>query len=313
MNNKHSFAFFIFISVLAHVFFLSDFALSRYAFGHRLNGTKNSRESMLKMKKDKSEYISIVFERDSAEKNAEKNTPVILKNLSAVSISKKQTAHVHGENSKNMFASAFSGKKLTGSGTGGSSADIVVMTADAESGNGDIPVQDNATGAGDAKLAALSDSELNGNDSAGDSQSGNGSTGGIAGLPSGYQDIGTGNGSGTGDVVKTDLPSVADSSKEKTHVASYLKKVRARILEEKSFPPSLSQKGYEGVVSMKISLNAGGVVTAVRVESGSGFKELDEYAKAFIFRLSPFQPFPEPIKRASLVFRVPLRFVVTSH
>lgn len=101
-----------------------------------------------------------------------------------------------------------------------------------------------------------------------------------------------------------------DVPDEKELIASYLSKVRSKIISMKNYPAHLREKGMEGDVVLKVTLSSSGNVSGVNVHKSSGHGALDAHAKSIIYSLSPFPPFPAGVSRASLSVRVPLRFVI---
>ncbi len=320
MNNKHSFTVFIFLSFLAHVIFLSDLVLARWILKPNMPYSKNI---VLKAKreKEKEENISIVFGQGDSKTESTRNFPSVLQGSRGIYVSQKKIneRQLEGYKSKMLMKASPSAdtetkiqNKTSEAHENNKTKNIPLFAVNTKTAAMDVPVQsDSVNLSGEKELTSSGtdtnskgDGEGNGND---DGYSGN--TGGSSkvSVPAGNFSA-NGNGAGT----KTDFPASGNSLKELAAISSYLNKVRGKILKEKVFPPKLSQKGYGGTVLLKITLAADGALKHVHVESSSGFSELDNYAKTFIEQLSPFFPFPEQIKRASLVFRIPLRFIITS-
>lgn len=322
MNNKHSFTVFIFLSFLVHVIFLSDLVLARWILKPNMPYSKNI---VLKTKKEKEkeESISVVFGQGDSKKESDGNFPTILQGSRGIYASQKKIneRQLGGYKSKMLMKVSPSAgtetkmqNKTSEAHENNKTKNIPLFAVNTKTAAMDVPVQSDSVNLSGEKewmssgtvTSNKGDGDGNGND--------NGSAGGTGGSSTVSAPAGnfSGNGKKNGVESKTETTASENSLKELAAISSYLNKVRGKILKEKVFPASLSQKGYGGVVFLKIMLAADGAVKRVHVESSSGFSELDNYAKTFIYHLSPFFPFPEQVKRASLVFRVPLRFIITS-
>lgn len=92
-------------------------------------------------------------------------------------------------------------------------------------------------------------------------------------------------------------PSESDSWREDTvdlgstdtRYASYLNKVRKKISLNWQYPPIAYEKNQEGIVSVRISINADGSVADIRLLSSSGSTLLDEGALSAVKSAAPYE------------------------
>jgi len=87
-------------------------------------------------------------------------------------------------------------------------------------------------------------------------------------------------------------------------IADYLKSIIAIIEKNKKYPSSARKKGKEGRVGISFTLSGSGEVVNVMVVSPSEHLELNEAAKALIYKLSPLPPFPEKINKKSITLKM---------
>jgi TonB family protein len=73
---------------------------------------------------------------------------------------------------------------------------------------------------------------------------------------------------------------------------SYLVKIKRKILQIWEYPPRAYEENKEGVAVVKMSLDPGGNVVAVKLMSSSGSALLDEGALGIVKAASPFDPLP---------------------
>jgi TonB family protein len=81
---------------------------------------------------------------------------------------------------------------------------------------------------------------------------------------------------------------------------SYLVKIKRKILQIWEYPPKAYEKNEEGVVVVKMSLDAGGNVIATNLVSSSGAALLDEGALGIVRAAAPFDPLPDSYGLARL-------------
>lgn len=271
MNNKHSLNVFVFISVSIHVFFLSDFVLPRWLTGRIQNNRRVAQQIKKgRLKTYKADFLTVMFAED-AEENGKARNPKALKKNVRLALSKVTAPDAqNGVMKKNMVAD----KKEEGEI--GSVLSFAKENFGAVNGKtDDAPHSDDSS-----KKDGVSGQNENEN------------TEKISFVSP-----------------ATDVPP-EKTENEMPYIASYLSAVRAKISREKTYPSELSQSGAHGEVHLKVTLNAGGSVVSVVVEKGSGYAALDVHAKSLVYSLSPFQSFPEQIKRQVLVLRIPLRFMI---
>lgn len=271
MNNKHFLNVFVFISVFIHVFFLSDFVLPRWLTGRiQKNGRVKQQIKKERLKTHKADFLTVMFAEDAEENGKAENAKALKKNV-RLALSKMTASDAqNGVMKKNMVADKME------EGEVGSVVSFVKKNFGAVNGKTD-------------DASHLADSSK--------------------------KDGGTGQNENENAEKISFVSPAPDVLPEKTenempYIASYLSAVRAKISRKKTYPSELSQSGAHGEVRMKVTLNAGGSVVSVVVEKGSGYDALDVHAKSLVYSLSPFQSFPEQIKRQVLVLRIPLRFMI---
>lgn len=81
---------------------------------------------------------------------------------------------------------------------------------------------------------------------------------------------------------------------------AYLLKIKRKILQIWEYPPKAYEKNEEGVAVVKMSLDAGGNVTATNLVSSSGSSLLDEGAIGIVRAAAPFDPLPNSYGLARL-------------
>lgn len=81
---------------------------------------------------------------------------------------------------------------------------------------------------------------------------------------------------------------------------AYLLKIKRKILQIWEYPPKAYEKNEEGVAVVKMSVDAGGNVTATNLVSSSGSSLLDEGAIGIIRAAAPFDPLPNSYGLARL-------------
>ena len=75
--------------------------------------------------------------------------------------------------------------------------------------------------------------------------------------------------------------------------AAYLVTIKKRILQIWEYPQKAYEKNEEGVVVVKMSINASGSLTETNLMSSSGSTLLDNGALSIIKRAAPFEPLPD--------------------
>jgi TonB family protein len=74
--------------------------------------------------------------------------------------------------------------------------------------------------------------------------------------------------------------------------AVYLARIKKKILQIWQYPPKAYENNQEGIVIVKMSIDADGRLAAVTLISPSGYAELDEGTLSVVQTASPFEPLP---------------------
>ena len=75
--------------------------------------------------------------------------------------------------------------------------------------------------------------------------------------------------------------------------AAYLVRIKRRILQIWEYPQKAYEKNEEGVVVVKMSIDAGGKLAETNLMSSSGSTLLDEGALSIVKASAPFEPLPD--------------------
>lgn len=75
-----------------------------------------------------------------------------------------------------------------------------------------------------------------------------------------------------------------------------------------TYPEAARQAGQEGIVHLRVSISATGMVTSVRLERSSGHSALDQQAMTTVRQRWKFKPATENGKRVSAEISLPIRF-----
>ena len=78
-----------------------------------------------------------------------------------------------------------------------------------------------------------------------------------------------------------------------TKYAPYLIKIKRKILQIWEYPQKAYERNEEGMVVVKMSIDAGGSLAATNLMSSSGSTLLDEGALSIVKAAAPFEPLPE--------------------
>jgi protein TonB len=73
---------------------------------------------------------------------------------------------------------------------------------------------------------------------------------------------------------------------------TYLAKIKKRILGIWKYPQKAYEKNEEGIVVVKMSINADGSLAGAILMSSSGYTELDDGAMRVVHAATPFEPLP---------------------
>ncbi|PKN51366.1 MAG: hypothetical protein CVU55_12060 [Deltaproteobacteria bacterium HGW-Deltaproteobacteria-13] len=74
---------------------------------------------------------------------------------------------------------------------------------------------------------------------------------------------------------------------------TYLAKIKSRILRIWKYPQKAYEKNEEGIVVVRISIDANGNLAGATLISSSGSAELDDDAVGVVYGAAPFEPLPE--------------------
>ena len=74
---------------------------------------------------------------------------------------------------------------------------------------------------------------------------------------------------------------------------TYLAKIKNRILGIWKYPQKAYEKNEEGIVVVKMSIDADGSLAGATLMSSSGYAELDDGAVSVVQTAAPFEPLPE--------------------
>ncbi|MGQ9693448.1 MAG: energy transducer TonB [Thermodesulfobacteriota bacterium] len=88
---------------------------------------------------------------------------------------------------------------------------------------------------------------------------------------------------------------------------SFLRMARKKIAEAKRYPWEALRRNWEGKVILSFWVDQKGEVRDIKIIQSSGYKVLDEEAKATLLRASPL-PVPPPIEEDGLKIEVPILF-----
>jgi protein TonB len=88
----------------------------------------------------------------------------------------------------------------------------------------------------------------------------------------------------------------------------YLARLRAWLERHKEYPRRARLRRLEGVVTLRLVIEASGRVLNAELAGGSGHASLDEAGLAMVARAQPLPAMPDSMDRNRLVLRVPVRF-----
>ncbi len=93
-------------------------------------------------------------------------------------------------------------------------------------------------------------------------------------------------------------------------LAAWQAQLLAHLAIYKRFPPGAQERGEQGVVQMRVTLDHAGHVLAMALVGSSGYPDLDEEASAWIARAAPLPAFPPQITASQVNLVIPLRFTL---
>jgi len=92
---------------------------------------------------------------------------------------------------------------------------------------------------------------------------------------------------------------------------SYLSKIKRKIMEIWEYPPASFERNEEGVVVVKMTIDADGRLSGVALVTSSGFSELDDGALGVVQKAAPFDPLPAIYDLSRLNIIASFRYKIT--
>lgn len=92
---------------------------------------------------------------------------------------------------------------------------------------------------------------------------------------------------------------------------TYLSKIKRKILQIWNYPPGAYDRNEEGVVVVKMAVDADGRLSGVTLLTSSGFAELDNGALGVVQEAAPFDPLPEFYDLSRLNIIASFRYRIT--
>jgi periplasmic protein TonB len=93
-------------------------------------------------------------------------------------------------------------------------------------------------------------------------------------------------------------------------LAAWQAQLLAHLALFKRFPPGAQERGEQGVVEMRVTLDHAGHVSSMALVGSSGYPDLDAEASAWIARAAPLPAFPPEITASQVNLVIPLRFTL---
>jgi protein TonB len=93
-------------------------------------------------------------------------------------------------------------------------------------------------------------------------------------------------------------------------LAAWQAQLLAHLALFKRFPPGAQERGEQGVVEMRVTLDHAGHVLSMALVGSSGYPDLDAEASAWIARAAPLPAFPAEITASQVNLVIPLRFTL---
>lgn len=94
---------------------------------------------------------------------------------------------------------------------------------------------------------------------------------------------------------------------DRGNLSSFLSMAREKIAAAKRYPWEALRRNWEGKVILSFWVDRKGEVRDIKIIQSSGYKVLDEEAKATLLRAAPL-PLPPPIEEDSLKIEIPILF-----
>lgn len=92
-------------------------------------------------------------------------------------------------------------------------------------------------------------------------------------------------------------------------VSLYKAELRARIDQNKSYPPMSKRLGQTGVVVVAFTLLEDGNIINIRIDKPSRYERLNDSALDAVKKVVRFKPIPKEVGEGKLDVKVPLKFV----
>jgi periplasmic protein TonB len=93
-------------------------------------------------------------------------------------------------------------------------------------------------------------------------------------------------------------------------LAAWQAQLLAHLALFKQFPPGAQERGEQGVVEMRVTLDHAGHVLSMSLVGSSGYPDLDAEAASWIARAAPLPAFPPEITARQVNLVIPLRFTL---
>jgi TonB family protein len=109
-----------------------------------------------------------------------------------------------------------------------------------------------------------------------------------------------------GDVSAPAAPAEDIGEAQEKAIAAYVQSVQKMIAEAISFPYEAREKGWEGTVTLALTILSDGTLQDVDIRKSSGHDVFDNDAKNTAQILSPFDPFPPELDLEEIVVSLPI-------
>ena len=92
--------------------------------------------------------------------------------------------------------------------------------------------------------------------------------------------------------------------------ADYLTRLQLYLEQHKQYPRSARMRRQEGIAELYVLMDRTGRILSARLESGSGYKALDDEAMAMLRRAAPLPAMPDSMTQERLELIIPVRFAL---
>ena len=92
--------------------------------------------------------------------------------------------------------------------------------------------------------------------------------------------------------------------------ADYLTRLQLYLEQHKQYPRSARMRRQEGIAELYVLMDRNGRILSARLESGSGYKALDDEAMAMLRRAAPLPAMPDSMTQERLELIIPVRFAL---